>query len=431
MKKTIGEKIHSLAKELWPINRSITGAGVRETLYKIKEHLPKLEVQSVPSLTKAFDWVVPLEWEINEAYIVCPNGDKICDFKENNLHLVNYSVPINKTISLQQLEKKLFSLPNQPNAIPYVTSYYKEDWGFCISQNQRESLLPGKYKVYINSRLFDGELNYGELFLPGKSRKEIFISTYICHPSMANNELSGPTVLTYLIKWLMKRNSLYYSYRIVFIPETIGSIVYLSKNYKHLKKNVIAGYNVTCIGDDRTYSFLPSRKGVTLSDEMAKHVLGWKCHDYRKYTWNDRGSDERQYCSPGIDLPIASIMRTKYGQYPEYHTSLDDLENVVTPEGLGGGYEILRLALEGLENNVLPRVKTLCEPQLGKRDLYPNLSKKDSSAGVKTMMDFISWSDGTNTLLDIANKVNVPIWELYDILELLIKYNLIELIDRD
>ena len=248
---------------------------------------------------------------------------------------------------------------------------------------------------------------------------------------MANNELSGPTVLTYLIKWLMKRNSLYYSYRIVFIPETIGSIVYLSKNYKHLKKNVIAGYNVTCIGDDRTYSFLPSRKGVTLSDEMAKHVLGWKCHDYRKYTWNDRGSDERQYCSPGIDLPIASIMRTKYGQYPEYHTSLDDLENVVTPEGLGGGYEILRLALEGLENNVLPRVKTLCEPQLGKRDLYPNLSKKDSSAGVKTMMDFISWSDGTNTLLDIANKVNVPIWELYDILELLIKYNLIELIDRD
>lgn len=421
------------ARTLFPINRSLTGQGVRQTIKFVRNKVNKdFKNQKIKSNTRVYDWKVPNEWQVSEAYIDEISGKRICDFRHNNLHLVGYSKNINKIMNYKNLVKKIHFLKNKPNSIPYVTSYYKKDWGFCLTFKRFKKMKKNKkYKVVIKSSHFKGNLDYAELIIKGKSKKEILITSYICHPSMANNELSGPTVLTYLIKWLMKRNSLYYSYRIVFIPETIGSIVYLSKNYKHLKKNVIAGYNVTCIGDDRTYSFLPSRKGVTLSDEMAKHVLGWKCHDYRKYTWNDRGSDERQYCSPGIDLPIASIMRTKYGQYPEYHTSLDDLENVVTPEGLGGGYEILRLALEGLENNVLPRVKTLCEPQLGKRDLYPNLSKKDSSAGVKTMMDFISWSDGTNTLLDIANKVNVPIWELYDILELLIKYNLIELIDRD
>ncbi|MCY4330793.1 MAG: DUF4910 domain-containing protein [Endozoicomonadaceae bacterium] len=216
-------------------------------------------------------------------------------------------------------------------------------------------------------------MNYGELLIKGQSDKEVFISTYICHPSMANNELSGPTVTTFLAKWLMEQSSLNYSYRIIFIPETIGSIAYLSQNYQHLKSNAEAGFNISCVGDNRTYSYLPSRRGNTISDAVAKHVLKWMMWypEYDSYSWSHRGSDERQYCAPGIDLPVASIMRTKYGEYPEYHTSLDDLENVVTPQGLQGGFEALKCALQILEKNVIPKMQVYCEPQLGKRGLYP------------------------------------------------------------
>jgi aminopeptidase-like protein len=234
---------------------------------------------------------------------------------------------------------------------------------------------------------------------------------------MANNELSGPTVLTYLIKWLLNQKNLRYSYRIVFIPETIGSITYLSQNYKELKKNVFAGFNISCVGDDRGYSYIPSRNGNTVSDNVARHVLKWIDSNYVAYTWSDRASDERQYCAPGIDLPIASVCRTKYHCYPEYHTSLDDLENVVTPEGLQGGYNMLRKILETVENNIIPQVNMLCEPQLGKRGLYADLSKFniDHHKIKMIMMDFISWCDGEHTLLEISEKLNVPIWELYDL----------------
>lgn len=426
----IGIAIHDFAKELWKINRSITGEGVRQTLGKISNHLPQLKLHAVKSGTQVFDWVVPQEWYVEEAYIRCPSGEKICDFSENNLHLVGYSIPIRKTVSLAELQQHLYSLPEQPNAIPYITSYYKERWGFCLQQSVRDNLVAGSYEVVITSRLFSGVLNYGELLIAGKSDKEVFISTYICHPSMANNELSGPSVVTFLCKWLLEQESLRYSYRIVFIPETIGSITYLSKNYRHLRNKVEAGFNVSCIGDDRMYSYLPSRQGNTLSDNIARHVLKWIYPSYASYDWSARGSDERQYCAPGIDLPIATIMRTKYGEYPEYHTSLDDLVEVVTPAGLQGGYEALRRALEALENNVTPRVKVYCEPHLGKLGLYPTLSTKESRQQVKVMMDLLTWSDGEHTLLEIAEKIAIPIWELYELLATLLSKDLLEICEK-
>jgi aminopeptidase-like protein len=425
--KSIANDIYALAEKLWPINRSITGDGVRETLSIIKNELPDLNTFEVPSGTQVFDWVIPKEWRIRDAYIITPSGKKICKFKENNLHLVSYSVPVQKKINLMELQGFLYSLPDQPNAIPYITSYYTERWGFCLTHKERENLEEGDYEVFIDSELFDGSLTYGEILIKGCSSKEVFISTYICHPSMANNELSGPCVTTFLVKQLLKLKYRKYSYRIIFIPETIGSITYLSKNVKFLNENVIAGFNVSCVGDDRDYSYLPSRKGDTISDKVAEHVLKHICPTFKSYTWRDRGSDERQYCSPGVDLPIASIMRTKYGKYDEYHTSLDDLINVVTPEGLVGGFNALWKAIEALENNSYPKTSVLCEPQLGKRGLYPTLSTKSSGAEVRLMMDLITWSDGTRSLIDIAELCGCPIWELYPIIDKLTKHQLLTL----
>ena len=421
----IGNDIYQLARKLWPINRSITGEGVRETLRIISGHLPKLKIKSALSGTQAFDWTVPDEWHVSEAYIITPSGEKICDFSINNLHLVGYSVPFCGRMKLEELQKHLYSLPEQPNAIPYITSYYEERWGFCLTQEQRNVLADGEYEVVIDSRLFAGQLNYGELILPGESDQEIFLSTYICHPAMANNELSGLTVATYLAKWLSELKVRRYTYRFIFIPETIGSIIYLSKNYIHLKKKVFAGFNISCVGDERSYSYLPSRNGNTISDKVAKHVLKWIDPDYKCWTWFDRGSDERQYCSPGIDLPIASILRTKYGQYPEYHTSLDNLDSVVTPKGLDGGYWALRKALEIIEKNKIYKVNILCKPQLGKRGLYPTLSTKKLGREVKTMMNLLSFCDGEHSILEISEKINVPVWDLYELVEKLILHDLI------
>ena len=242
---------------------------------------------------------------------------------------------------------------------------------------------------------------------------------------MANNELSGPTVTTYLAKWLKELPNRYYTYRIIFIPETIGSITYLSSNLKHLKNKVIAGFNVSCVGDERSYSYLPSRNGNTISDKVAKHVLKWIAPNYKCYSWLERGSDERQYCAPGIDLPIASILRTKYGEYPEYHTSLDDLKNVVTPKGLNGGYWALRKALELLDKNKNYKNNILCEPQLVKRGFYPKVSSKKSEDDLRVIKNFLSFCDGEHTLLDIAEKINLPAWELYEFVEKLVSQKVI------
>jgi len=415
------------AVDLFPINRSITGPGLRETLLYLNKLLPNLSIKFIESGTKVFDWTVPKEWSVSEAYIDDKNGRRVLDFKENNLHLVGYSAPVNKFLALKDLKKNIYTLPNQPNAIPYVTSYYKDAWGFCMSHDQLKSLKEGIYKVVIKSKKKPGFLNYGELIIPGKSKKEIFLSTYICHPSMANNELSGPIVLANLAQWLSSFKSLNFTYRILFIPETIGSIAYLSKNYRHLKKRVLAGYNLTCLGDKGPFSFLPSRNGNTLSDKIAKHVLEKNNKKFKVYSWLDRGSDERQYCSPGIDLPVASVMRSKYNTFPEYHTSLDNL-SFITGEALYESTNIYKKCIRIIEYNFLFKATNLCEPKLDKKGLYLNKDIKNISDKTKKIVDFLSYADGNNTLLDIAEKINHPAWDLIEIVELLLASKLIKII---
>lgn len=410
-----GESIYALAEELFPICRSITGNGVRQTLNIIQRDLPEVKIYEVPSGETVFDWTVPKEWNIKDAYVIDPDGSKIIDFQRSNLHVVGYSTPINKTVSLNELQDHLYSLPEQPSAIPYITSYYQERWGFCLTHAQRESLKPGEYRVVIDSELTNGSLTYGELIIPGAQNQEVFLSTYICHPSLGNNELSGPVVTTYLAKWLLTQKRKY-TYRIIFIPETIGSIVYLSRNLDEMKSNIIAGFNVTCVGDNNGYSYLPSRQENTLADQVALHVLKNTHPDFHQYSFLDRGSDERQYCSPGVDLPVVSVMRSKYGTYPEYHTSLDDMD-FISPAGLQGSYDILKRCIECIEANERLKVTVLGEPQLGKRGLYPTISTKKSGEQVRDMMNLISYADGSRSTLEIAEVINVPMWKLTPIIE--------------
>lgn len=421
----IGQEMYDWAVDLFPINRSLTGDGVRKTLQYIKNIIPEMGIYEVPSGTKCFDWTIPQEWNCEDGYIIDPDGNKICDFRNNNLHIVGYSASIDREIEFEELMEHLYYIEDQPTAIPYITSYYSQRWGFCLSYNEFKKLKKGTYKVKINSELKYGNLTYGEVKIKGEIDKEIFLSTYVCHPSMANNELSGPVVTTALVNFIKTIRHRKYSYRIIFIPETIGSITYLSRNIDTMKKNIVAGFNLTTIGDDRSYSYIPTRYGNTLSDKVSKHIL--KNIDYIEYSFLDRGSDERQYCSPGVDLPVATICRTKYGAYPEYHTSLDDL-TIISPKGLYGGYEKVRKAIELLENNNYYKVNVLCEPQLGKRGLYPTISTKTSGATVRTMMNFIAYADGNNDLIDIADIIGVQAEELYEIIKKLKEANLIEVI---
>jgi aminopeptidase-like protein len=412
----LGHEMHALAERLWPINRSLMGAGFRESLEMLVDEIPEIEIFEIPSGTQVFDWQVPKEWVIHDAFIISPDGSKICDFSVNNLHVLNYSTAVDVELSLDELLPNLHSLPEQPDAIPYLTSYYKEAWGFCISENEKRKLLPGNYRVFIDSAHINGSLTYGQLILPGNSKKEILLSTYLCHPSMANNELSGPVVTTYLSKLIKTQINRRYTYRVLFLPETVGSIAYLSENVSHLKENVIAGYTITCIGDDRSYSYLPSRGGNSLADAVAKKALEVLEIDYVSYKWTDRGSDERQYCSPGVDLPVASIMRTKYGEYPEYHTSLDNLKDVVTADGLLGGYRVLRKCIEILENDRIPVATNLGEPHLTKYDLYPTLSTKNQKEFVRNIIDILTWSDGTKMLSNIAEIMGIDYLEAEELL---------------
>jgi aminopeptidase-like protein len=399
----LGQAMHDLATELFPLCRSITGDGIRETLRRLAKEAP-FTLHEVPTGTQAFDWKVPKEWNIREAYIEDASGKRIVDFKDNNLHVVGYSVPVDAQMSLAELQEHLHSLPAQPDAIPYVTSYYEEAWGFCLTDRARKELKEGTYHVRIDSDLKDGSLTYAELLIPGESKEEIFLSSYACHPSMANNELSGPVVLTYLAKWLQSAPRRY-SYRLIIIPETIGSLTYLGKNLQVMKERVIAGFNVTCVGDDRAYSYLPSRLGGTLADRAAIAVLEKTHPDFKKYSYLDRGGDERQYCSPGIDLPVVSVMRSKYGTYPEYHTSLDDLD-IVTPSGFFGGYDALRQCLELLEANRVYRATTLGEPQLGRRGLYAP-GAFGPSAGALGFRDILAYADGTNDVVALCAKTRL------------------------
>jgi len=418
-------KMYDWVCDLFPVNRSLTGKGVRETLEYLSGLIPDLSIYSVKSGTKAFDWRIPDEWRIDDAYIEDSKGNRIVDFKDNNLHVVGYSIAIDEWLELDELENYLHSLPEQPDAIPYVTSYYSRTWGFCLKHSQREGLKSGRYHIVIKSEIFSGEMNYAEVLIPGRESKEVLLSTYVCHPSMANNELSGPIVTTALAQWLTQQKDLRYTYRMLFLPETIGSIYYLSQHYKSLQKKVIAGYVITCVGDDGVFSFVPSRKGNTLSDKIAKHVLNHTHPDYKSYSFLDRGSDERQYCSPGIDLPIASVTRSKYHEYPQYHTSLDNLD-FVSQSGLEGSLSVYQKIIECIENNYIIQSTVLCEPQLGKRELYPKFTTKDSMHDIEDMMNLIAYADGANSLLDIANLVGAPLWKLKPLLDKLVNEKLVK-----
>lgn len=406
-----GAAMHRLIARLWPICRSLSGQGVRDTLAILAGEMPGLAGHRVASGEKCLDWVVPDEWNIRDAYLIAPDGSRICDFKRNNLHVVSYSLPVDVELDLDQLQAHLHSLPELPQAIPYVTSYYRQRWGFCLSHEQRVALKPGRYRAVIDATLAPGHLDFADLLLQGESDQEILLSTYICHPSMANNELSGPVVAAYLAKWIAAIPRRRYSYRFVFVPETIGAIIYLSRHLAHLKEKVVAGFMVNCVGDDRAYGFMPSRSETTLADRAGLHALRHHAGKFDRYSFLMRGSDERQYCSPGVDLPVASLFRSKYDTYPEYHTSLDDM-NLVTPTGLCGGLQSFQRAIQAIEANRRYLAQVLGEPNLGSRGLYPTISSKDTFKIVFGLVNVFAYSDGKRDLLEIADLLDMPIWEL-------------------
>ncbi len=425
----IGKAMYKWASDLFPINRSITGDGVRKTLEYIKEIVPELKIYEIPTGTQCYDWTVPQEWKINDAFLMDEEGKKIVDFQENNLHVIGYSIAVDREMSFSELDEHLYYLKNLPEAIPYITSYYTKRWGICLSYNQYKTLdRSKKYRVKIDSSHIQGSLTYAEILISGRSKKEIFLSTYICHPSMANNELSGPVVAMALVHYIKALKHRKYSYRIIFIPETIGSICYISKNLDILKRDVVAGFNLTTIGDERVYSFVPSRSGNSLADRAALHILRNSGEEVVYYSFLDRASDERQYCFPGVDLPVVTICRSKYHEYPEYHTSLDNLD-LITPSGLEGGFNMVKNTILLLEKNENYKIKTLCEPQLGKRGLYPTLSNKESRQAVETMMNFITYADGSKDLIEVADTINVDAKDLYDIIDNLKRESLLETVE--
>ena len=415
--------MHALATRLFPICRSITGDGVRETLAILGEYLPGLEVHEIPSGTKAFDWTVPDEWNITGAYLEGPDGERVIDFADSNLHVVSYSMPVDAEFSREELEPHLYSDAELPDAIPYVTSYYHRDWGMCLSQRQRDTLTDGTYRAVVSSTLEPGHLTYGELVIPGDSSEEVFISTYVCHPSLANNELSGPVVSTALARWLMSLPRRRYTYRFVFVPESIGAITYTSRNLEHLKRHVIAGFNLTCIGDDGDYSYLASRLGNLPIDRIAKRVLSTRSPAVC-YSYVDRGSDERTYCAPGIDLPLVSLRRTKYGAYREYHTSLDDL-SVITPTGLQGGLDLVRDCIDELERAEYFTATVLAEPQLGRRGLYHSMHARTVADVVLLRTHVLAYADGQHSVLDMSEIFEIPVDDVQAVVDELIEHGLL------
>ena len=424
-------KFYNIAKyELFKIPRSITGNGTLKTLKIIKKNISSFKIKFFTSKSKVFDWIVPPEWNITDAYVKDKNGLKIIDFKKNNLHIVGYSYPINKIISKSELLKRIHTHKKNKYAIPYVTSYYKKYWGFCcsgITKNiiKNEYNHNDKFEVKVKSNFNkNGKMYYGELFLKGKSKKEILISTYICHPSMANNELSGPIVSMCLINQL-KKMKLNKSIRFIFIPETIGSIAYIHKNFYKLKKNTYGGINLSCLGDESKFSYIPSKYGSSIIDNICLETLKKTKIGYKKYSFLDRGSDERQFNSPGVDLPFVTICRSKFGNYKEYHTSFDDF-NLVTKKAIYQSVGLLKKVILNFDRIIIPESKIICEPQLGKRKLYPTISNNEGKIFSKKILSFLQYSDGTNTLKQISRFIKLNSKNIKKIYKLLKQYKLIK-----
>lgn len=429
--------IENYFDRLWPICRSITGEGFRQSLAILQEIIP-LELFHIPSGTKVLDWTVPDEWNIREAYVLGPTGKRILDFKNNNLHVLNYSAPIDIECDLEELDQHLHSLEELPHAIPYRTSYYEKRWGFCLSHLQRMSLKPGRYRAVIDSTLSPGHLSYGHFVLPAttETNKEILISTYLCHPSMANNELSGPLTTAFIYNALKNCSVRNLNYRFIFVAETIGSITYLAKWGDHLKKHCVGGLVVTCCGDGGNLTYKKSRQGQTLIDrcallELQKHeeITGKK---FQVYNFFPTGADERQYCSPGFNLPVGSLMRSMYGKYQEYHTSLDNKEFISFPAMLETLRIYLRVLLSVDINKKYLNLFPYGEPMLGPRGLYSTLGS------AKTMPDFtlkvnylLNFSDGEHDLCQIAEKSGFTILDLAEVATCLLEKGLIKEITKD
>ena len=422
------EAAYELAELIWHYPRSITGAGFNASLDAIENFIEHpLNRTIFKSGEVVGDWTIPKQWEVNQAYILDPEGNRICDFKENNLHLVGYSSSFKGSLSKEELNNHLHSLPHLPNAVPYVTSYYKDYWGFCIQDSLRRTLKDGQYEVVIDSNKFDGELQIGEYFTPGKANKsEVLLSTYLCHPSMANNELSGPILAASLIK-LQKNSYFKRGLRVIFLPETIGSVAYISRNLESLKSKVVGGFVLTCVGDEGQFSLLPSRQETSLSDKAARFELHRRNIPYKKIPWLERGSDERQFCAPGVDLPIASLMRTKYGDFVEYHTSMDQLGDVVTVKGITDSLRIYDEILTRMRNSFIPKSNVLGEPFLTDHNLYPSLSTPlhTKNSFSRSLLDIHSFCDGTNFIEDIADKVQLNVPDVLNGLDILKKIEVI------
>ncbi len=420
---SVGDEMYSLIEELFPICRSITGNGVRQTLDIINKIIP-LRIHEVPSGAKVFDWEIPKEWNIKDAYIKNSKGEKIVDFSNSNLHVLNYSIPVHAKITLEELKSHLFYLPEHPEWIPYRTSYYKEDWGFCISYNQFQELEDDIYEVSIDSSLKPGSLTYGEYFIPGATTEEVLISTHICHPSLANDNLSGISVATFLARHLAQLN-LRYSYRFVFIPGTIGAIAWLSNNENSVAR-IKHGLVLSLLGDAGNFTYKKSRQDTAEIDRVAAHVLKSMSPGNRIIDFIPYGYDERQYCSPGFNLPVGCLSRTTYGQYPEYHTSADNL-NLIEPSYLEESLSLTKEIVSSLENskkfiNLNPK----CEPQLGKRGLY-NLrgGNNDHKEFQMALLWVLNFSDGKHTLLDIQSRSKLDLHLIKEAAERLLEVKLI------
>ncbi|MBQ0027600.1 MAG: DUF4910 domain-containing protein [Lachnospiraceae bacterium] len=438
-----GERMYEFTGKIFPYTRSLTGQGVRDTLKDIEEYIsvpfenedgtttdkgsmPKLKIADIPSGTTVFDWTVPKEWVIREAYIEDEEGNHIIDMKVNNLHVLGYSAPVDEWVDLEKLKQHVFVEEGQPEVIPYVTSYYKERFGFCMSRNQLDSLKPGRYHMYVDSEFIDGNLNYAEVIIPGESDREIMFTTYFCHPSMANNECSGLALQSELIRYVAAMPKRKYTYRFVFNPETIGAIAYLSNgnNLEYLQKNLEAGFVLSCVGDNNDYSIIESKYADTIADKALKCVLKYR-GSYSTYNFHFRGSDERQYNSPGVDLPVVCYCRSKFGEFPEYHTSADNM-SYVSAEGYQGSFEVMTELITAFEKNGYYRMKVLCEPQLGKRGLYSNISRKGTYDGIMLQRDVISYADGRNNLFDMSERFDVPVSEILQVTDKLIAADLME-----
>ncbi|MCC6253024.1 MAG: DUF4910 domain-containing protein [Bacteroidia bacterium] len=412
---------------LWPICRSITGNGLRQS-FKILQEIIPLELTEVPTDTQVLDWKIPKEWNINDAYIVTPDGKKIAEFKVNNLHIMNYSISVNKEMGWDELKNHLHTLPDKPDAIPYLTTYYKETWGFCITYNEYKNLpQQGSYKVYIDSSLQNGSLTYGQYVLKGSSNKEIIFSSYLCHPSMANNELSGPLALAFLYKKLAKKENRYYTYRFVLAPETIGVIAFLARHGHALKNNIVAGYVLTCCGDNGKITYQLSKRTNTIADNMMQHFLETKYPNSVIRDFRVGGSDERQYCSPGFNFPVGTIMRTPYKIYPEYHTSLDN-KKVIDFSALKEVVCLLNDICQAMEmNQPIEPALLYGEPMLGKRKLYP----EKGGAGIMNddliyLLSIITLSEVNHTPLEIAQRLNTNILQLNTALTIALEQGLVK-----